>query len=165
LGQGKPGPTCNLPWRSGKGWTYEGGIRIPTFIAWPARLKPATTKVPGYTADLYPTLLELCGLPPRPQQHRDGKSLTSALRAAPDAILKERSLAWYYPHNHGSGHKPSAAIRHGSWKLIYYLDSARTELYDLDNDPGESTELSLRHPAEAESLREELLRWIDDTTE
>ncbi len=65
--------TCNLPLRSGEGWTLRSGIRIATSISWPAGLKPAARqRVPSYTADLYPTLLELCDLPLRPEQHRDG---------------------------------------------------------------------------------------------
>lgn len=163
LARDKPGPTSNLPWRSGKGWNYEGGIRIPTCIAWPGHLESSTTSVPGYTADLYPTLLELCGLPLQPQQHRDGRSLVGALHGAPDTALTERPLAWYYPHDHGSGHKASAAIRRGSWKLIYYLASEKTELYDLANDPAESIDLHAEHPDKAKVLREELLSWIDET--
>jgi arylsulfatase A-like enzyme len=158
-----PGPTCNLPWRSGKGWNYEGGIRVPAFIAWPGRLKPGTTSVPAYTADLFPTLLELCGLPLQPRQHLDGQSLVSALSGDPQAALLERPLTWYYPHEHGSGHKPSAAIRRGNWKLLYYLASGQTELYDLDRDPAESTDLSALHTARTDSLRQELLRWIQAT--
>lgn len=164
LGRGQPGPTCNLPWRSGKGWNYEGGTRISTYIAWPGHLKPGTSAVPAYTADLYPTLLELCGLPARPEQHLDGRSLVRALRGEPDAGLTDRALAWYYPHDHGSGHTPSAAIRRGGWKLIHYLESGTSELYDLANDPGETTDLSARQPERVKSLRDELLRWIDGTT-
>ena len=163
LARGNPGPTSNLPWRSGKGWCYEGGIRIPTLIAWPGQLKPSTTSVPGYTADLYPTLLDLCGLPLQPQQHIDGQSLASALRGTPEPALHDRRLAWYYPHDHGSGHKASAAIRRGGWKLIYYLASRKTELYDLAADPVEASDLSAVHPDKVTSLRDELLCWIDET--
>jgi len=162
---GKPrvGPTCNLPWRSGKGWNYEGGIRISTFVSWPGTLQPSTTDVPGFTADLYPTLLELCGLPLLPEQHVDGRSLVGALRGTADPALRDRMLAWYYPHDHGSGHRASAALRRGSWKLIHYLASGKTELYDLATDPGESKDLSAAHPDKTESLRAELLRWIAET--
>jgi arylsulfatase A-like enzyme len=165
LTQGQPGPTSNLPWRSGKGWCYEGGIRIPTFVSWPGHVTPTTTSVPGYTADLYPTLLELCGLPPEPQQHVDGRSLVSVLQGTPDKSLGDRPLAWYYPHDHGSGHRASAAIRRGSWKLIYYLANEQTELYDLATDPGETKDLRAVHSDKAESLRDELLSWIDETNQ
>jgi len=164
LARAQPGPTSNLPWRSGKGWTYEGGIRIPTFIAWPGHLPPSTSSVPAFTPDLYPTLLELCGLPLLPQQHIDGTSLASVLRGTPDAALGDRPLAWYYPHQHGSGHQPSAAIRRGSWKLIHYLEAGKTELYDLASDPAESRDLSSELPDQAASLRDELLKWINETT-
>jgi arylsulfatase A len=164
LARDKPGPTCNLPWRSGKGWLYEGGIRVPCFISWPAELQPATTDVPGYTADLYPTLLDLSGLPAQTAQCLDGRSLAGALRGAPDATLKERPLAWYYPHDHGSGHRAGAAIRRGNWKLVHYLASNESELYDLASDPGESTDLSTQHPDKTQSLLGELQEWIKSTS-
>lgn len=163
LGGGKPGPTCNLPWRGGKGWTYEGGIRIPTWIAWPGHLQPAVTSVPGSTADLFPTLLDLCAIPPGPLRF-DGRSLAGVLRGRPDEALQGRMLAWYYPHDHGSGHRPSAAIRRGSWKLIHRLDAATSELYDLKADPGEARDLAAEHPERAAALRAELLAWIVETT-
>jgi len=161
----QPGPTCNLPWRGGKGWNYEGGIRVSTFIAWPGRLQSSTTSVPAFTADLYPTLLELCGMPLQPTQHVDGQSLASALNGDPQPQLRERSLAWYYPHDHGSGHRPSAAIRRGDWKLIQYLKEDRTELYDLAADPGELHNLVAEQSEKASDLRNELSRWIDETTD
>jgi arylsulfatase A-like enzyme len=163
LAKGRTGPTCNLPLRSGKGWTYEGGIRVPCLISWPGHLTPAVLSTPAYTADLYPTLLELCGLDPRPTQHLDGHSLAALLRGQSDTATSKRSLAWYYPHNHGSGHPGSAAIRRGDLKLIYYLSGGQTELYDLAADPGEQHDLAAERPGPARELREELLRWIDAT--
>jgi arylsulfatase A len=163
LSTGGPGPTCNLPWRSGKGWNYEGGIRISTFFIWPGHLAPSTSHVPAFTADIYPTLLDLCGLPLQPQQHIDGQSLVSALRNFPSAALRDRPLAWYYPHDHGSGHKASAAIRRSSRKLIFYFENEEAELYDLERDPGETRNLIAEQPETARSLRDELLQWIADT--
>ncbi len=163
LARGKPGPTSNLPWRSGKGWNYEGGIRIPTVIAWPGRLRPRVANQPGYTADLYPTLLELSGLPAHPEQHLDGRSLAAVLRGERDEALLGRALAWYYPHTHGSGHKPSAALRRGNWKIIHQLPEGPSELYDLAADPGETTDLASKQSAKTEALRAELLRWIEQT--
>lgn len=158
-----PGPTSNLPFRGGKGWNYEGGIRVSTLIAWNGHLSPATTSVPAWTADLYPTLLDLCGLPLAPQQHLDGRSLTGPLRGVADNALVERPLVWYYPHDHGSGHKASAAIRRGPWKLIHYLASGQSELYHLTDDVGESTNLAAKEPERTARLRKELLAWIEAT--
>lgn len=159
----KVGPTCNLPWRGGKGWTYEGGIRIPTYISWPKGLKPSTCDVPSYTADIYPTLLELCGLPSQPAQHLDGRSLVGALRGQIPQSLQERSIGWYYPHDHNSGHKASAAIQRESWKLIHYLESQTSELYNLISDPGETTDLSKTDPERTKVMLAELVKWIDET--
>ena len=163
LARGRPGPTTNLPFRSGKGWTYEGGIRIPTVIAWPAGLKPRVTAVPAYTADFYPTLLELAGLAPRPDQHLDGRSLARVLREGGDPALQDRPLVWYYPHDHGSGHKPSAALRRGPWKIVHRLPDGPTELFNLADDPGETTDLAARQPERTAALRAELVRWIAQT--
>ena len=160
----RPGPTCNLPWRAGKGWLYEGGIRVTCLIRWPSGLKPATVDVPGYTADLYPTLLELCDLPARPEQCLDGRSLARALRGEADRVLTQRSLAWYYPHDHGSGHRAGAALRHGNWKLVRFFADNRTELYDLKADPGETLDVSREHPQQLQSLAQELDEWIASTT-
>jgi arylsulfatase A-like enzyme len=161
----RPGPTCNLPWRAGKGWLYEGGIRVTCLVRWPRGLQPTTVAVPAYTADLYPTLLELCELPAEPVQCRDGRSLARVLRGEPDPVLTERSLAWYYPHDHGSGHRAGAALRHGNWKLIRYFATDQTELYDLASDPGEQHEVSREHPEFVQSLVRELDMWIANTTE
>ena len=159
----RPGPTCNLPWRAGKGWTYEGGIRVPLWIRWPGTISPGDRDTPAVTADLYPTLLELCGLPPRPSQHLDGASLVSALEGSPNRRLRTRSLAWFYPHRHGSGHVPGAALRRGSWKLVYSLQSGAAELYDLEADPGETRDLARDHPRRTRALLKELQRWIAET--
>ncbi len=164
LGKDKPGPTCNLPFRCGKGWTYEGGIRIPTFVSWPGTVMPCELSVPGYMPDLYPTLLELCDLPLQPDQHLDGRSLAKPIKGLADESLDERPLTWYYPHNHGSGHRPSAAIRLGNWKLIHHLVSGESELYNLQVDPGESHNLSSQHKNKTVLLRDQLLDWIKVTT-
>ena len=164
-GKGKRmGPTSNLPLRDGKGWTYEGGTRIATIFSWPGTLEEAVVDTPGITMDLYPTLLELAGLPSRPEQHQDGLSLVSALQGEPSAELKERFLAWTYPHDHGSGHKPSRAIRKGVWKLVHSDRDGVSELYHLGNDLGERNDLSGMHPEKVALLKKELDDWIEATT-
>jgi len=114
--------------------------------------------------DLYPTLLELAGLPKRPEQHLDGRSLVTAIQGTPSSELESRFLAWHYPHRHGSGHTPSNAIRKGRWKLIHHVDPVESfELYDLENDIGEKEELSKINPDKAEELATELADWVKST--
>ena len=163
------GPTCCRPLRAGKGWTYEGGIRIPMMVAWPEKIKPRVCSTPGITMDIYPTLLELTGQNLRPQQHLDGHSLVSSIKGMPDDKLKNRILAWAYPHQHGSGHSPSNAIRSGDWKLIHLIDDKtktenRYELYNLRNDIGESENLAIKHHEKTHQLAGQLSTWLQATT-
>lgn len=161
----RPGPTSCLPLRAGKGWTYEGGIRIPMIMVWPPRIKPAESSIPTITMDLYPTILDLTDQPLRPQQHVDGRSLASAISGNPSEELRTRFLAWTYPHHHGSRHTPSNAIRSGNWKLIHHTDEQTTpknrfELYDLSNDVGETQNLTHERPEITKRLAAELENWL-----
>lgn len=162
--KGNPGVTCNLPLRSGKGWSYEGGIRIPTIIYWPEKINPGTSDIPNISMDIYPTLLELTDQKLLPKQHLDGHSLASALIGEPNDTLKTRALYWTYPHRHGSGHRPSHAIRREGWKLIHTDEDNKDELYHLDQDLGEKTDLAKKHPEKVKALKAELMQWIEKTT-
>ncbi|HIQ22621.1 MAG TPA: DUF4976 domain-containing protein [Planctomycetes bacterium] len=151
-------PTCNLPLRAGKGWCYEGGIRVPLIIRAPGVTRPGSTcHVPVISTDFYPTILQLAGLPLRPEQHQDGLSLTPLLRGA-DRLARQ-AIFWHYPHYHGSAWKPGAAIRCGPWKLIEFFEDRRAELYNLDQDIGERQELSAAFPEKKAELLDRLHRW------
>lgn len=147
--------TSNAPLRAGKGTLYEGGIRVPWIVVAPGVAAPGTASdVPVVTADLYPTLLELAGLPARPRQHVDGTSIVPALRGDP---LGERSLCWHFPHY--SVAPPAAAIRRGDWKLVEWFEDGRTELFNLRDDVGESVDLAARQPDRARALHASLVAW------
>lgn len=154
-------PTSTFPLRAGKGWLYEGGIRGPLIIAWPGVTgiggAPSISDVPATSMDLYPTLLAIAGLPPRPDQHLDGLSLVPLLRGG-DALERE-ALFWHFPHYHGSGNRPSGAVRLGDLKLVEWFEDGRTELYDLKTDPGETNDIAKRDSSETARLRDMLARW------
>ena len=166
LKSGRVGPTSCRPMRAGKGWNYEGGIRIPTLISWPGRL-PSGHKIeqPAITMDLYPTILELAGLELNPRQHIDGMSLMPLLQKSPQPEVEQRFLAWHYPHNHGSGHTPSSALRRGDYKLLIRQGQAAHELYDLSEDPSEQNDLSQQNPELTAELADLLQRWIETTSQ
>ncbi len=90
---GNQPPTINTPLRDGKGTLYEGGTRVPLMWSWPGHIKPGTTSdaVVGHI-DLYPTLLDLLGLPRPAQQKIDGVSYARVLksegRARPQGVLQ-----------------------------------------------------------------------------
>lgn len=156
---GASAPTSNHPLRAGKGTPYEGGVRVPLLIAWPGIIPAGrTTEFPTITPDLYPTLLELAGVPDAPAHTADGVSLASLLRGGPAPV--RTSIYWHYPHYHSSGATPYGAVRSGNWKWIEYDELGRPpELYDLENDPGESTNRAALNPEMAKQLSADLAAW------
>ena len=109
-------PTANLTLRAGKGWLYEGGIRVPAIIAGPGVKAGAVVETPAVTTDVYPTLLSLAGLDLRPAQHRDGVNLRPLLSGS--GTIARDAIFIHFPHYHGSGNRPSSAVRERDWKLI-----------------------------------------------
>src|SRR5205823_12521348 len=84
-------PTSNLPLRLGKGWLYEGGVRVPLIVYWPGKTRPGSTSgVPVVSDDFYPTLLKMAGLPARP--NLDGRSFAPLLQGADK--LDRQALYW-----------------------------------------------------------------------
>lgn len=156
-------PTTNFTLRAGKGYLYEGGIREPLIIRYPSLLTAgAVISEPVIHTDLYPTLLDLAGLPLMPRQHRDGRSLKPLLQQG--GSLGSRYLFWYFPHYSGGlGGRPSAAIREGRYKLIRFFEDNRTELYDIDQDIGEQHDQSTTLPSVRKTLEKKLNKWMRKT--
>jgi len=153
----KMGPGSNSPLRAGKGWLYEGGVREPTIIRAPGVTKAGSiSNEPIVSMDFFPTMLELAGLPPKPNFHADGLSIVPVLKGKKG---KTRSLYWHYPHYHGSTWRPGSSIRDGDWKLIKFYDYEKVELYNLKNDPSESKDLSKQNPEKTQKLENKLIAW------
>jgi len=156
----RPGPTCNLPLRSGKGWLYEGGIRVPLIVWSPeivAGQRGAVLTAPVLSTDYLPTLLQLAGLKQPAGVGEDGQSFAAALRG--EAVVPTRPLAWHYPHYHGSEWTPGAAYQRDGWKLIEFYEQGDAELYNLSSDPGERVNLASQQPQQLAELRRELRDW------
>ncbi|MEZ4697292.1 MAG: sulfatase [Rhodothermales bacterium] len=154
-------PTSNAPLRAGKGWLYEGGIRIPMIVRLPDNRGAGTEiRTPASTEDILPTLADLAGIKPMPDS-LDGVSLVPALEGR-GIERAGSSLYWHFPHYHGSGNRPSAAIREGDYKLIEWFEDGKTELYDLQVDESESHDLSDAQPALASELEEKLNAWLKE---
>lgn len=151
--------TDNAPARAGKATLYEGGTRVPLLIKWPGITRPnSTSSVPVISNDLYPTLLEMAGVPLPPAQPRDGLSLLPLLQGA--GTLRREALFWHFPHYH-SGVKPGGSVRAGDWKLIEFFEDNRVELYNLKDDLGENHDLVVTRPEKAGELRKLLHDWRD----
>jgi arylsulfatase A-like enzyme len=151
-------PTSNLPYRGGKGWVYEGGIREPFLVKWPGVTKPGSVcDVPVMSLDFYPTLLEAAGAKPKPGQLVDGVSLAPLLKG--EKALPREALFWHYPHYSNQGGFPGGAVRVGDWKLVERYEDGRVHLYNLPADPGERRDLAAEQPEKVHELRTRLHQW------
>ena len=150
-------PTSNLPFRGGKGWMYEGGIREPLLVRWPSVVHAGKViQTPVSSPDFFPTLLEVAGKSRQPDQILDGVSLLPLLK---DGALPERSIFWHYPHYGNQGGAPGSAVRRGDWKLIHWHEDNSVELFNLAADVGETTNLAAQEPHRVASLQAELHAW------
>jgi arylsulfatase A-like enzyme len=153
--------TANAPLRAGKGWLYEGGIRAPLVVRWPGTISAGTVVLaPALSMDLFPTLLELVGLPGRPADHVDGRSLAGSMLDGDEEV--HEALYWHFPHYHGSGNRPGGAVRIGDLKLVEWFEDDAVELYDLSTDLGERRDLSSERPDDAARLLSALHDWRTD---
>jgi arylsulfatase len=149
----------NTPFRSTKLTAYEGGIRTPLIVSWPAviRQRGGITGEVGHVMDLMPTFLDVAGasypadfhgrepLPP------EGRSLLPVLRGQP--WPGHDTLCWRVPLNR--------AIRSGNWKLVESPESKAWELYDLAADGTETENLAARYPDIVKDLAARWQRWAD----
>ncbi len=154
-----PRITHNTPYRAGKGFVYEGGLRIPLIVRWPGRV-PAGTVVdaPVINTDWIPTLMELAGRPAPPGL--DGVSLAALLTGRGPA--PRRSLFWHFPHYTNQGSRPSGAMREDNWMLVEFYDDDAVELYDITTDIGETRNVAAQHPDRVAKMRAALAAWRQD---
>jgi arylsulfatase A-like enzyme len=151
-------PTSNLPLRAGKGWLYEGGIRVPLIIRWPGVTRPSSvSSEPVMTTDFFPTILEMAGLGPALSPGLDGVSLVPLLKD--QRTLPRESIYWHFPHYSDTGGVPGAVVRSGDWKLIEFFEDGRVELYNIKADVGERSDLAQSQPDKAAELRSDLHAW------
>ena len=156
---GRVAPTSVFPLRAGKGWLYEGGIRIPQLIKTPGNSKNVKIEDVTVSYDLFPTILDYVGL--KRETEIDGKSLMPILKG--ESKIDRDDVFWHFPHYHGSLWKPGSAIRHGDWKLVQHFESNTVELYDLKNDIGEMDDLSLNFPEKTQDLLNRLNNLRQET--
>jgi uncharacterized sulfatase len=156
-------PTSNRPLRAGKGFLYEGGIRVPLIVRWPGVTQPgATSDAAVTTLDVAATLLDAAGVERPPEVVLDGRSLRDVLAGQAAAA---RDLCWHYPHYANQGGRPAGALiagdgpRPGSEKLVEHFEDGRVELFDLESDPGERHDLSKERPERARALAARLAAW------
>ena len=159
------GVTLNGPLRAGKSTLYEGGIRVPLIVRWPGTIEPgAVSSLPVTTVDFYPSFCDLAGLRPDRRPPLDGVSLLRLFRN-PEAKFPRKALYWHYPLSspHFLGGRSSGAIRMDDWKLHEDFTTGKRELYNLNDDVGESRDLASQMPGKVADLHRRLQRWREQT--
>jgi arylsulfatase A-like enzyme len=148
----------NDPWRDGKQSHYDGGLRVPFMIRWPARIDAGQhCDYAGLVFDLFPTFLELAGVPI--PNDLDAVSLTALLDGK--KIEDDREL--YFTRREGGpayGGKSYEAIIVGKWKLLQNDPYSPLELYNLEQDPYETTDQSANNPQTVQRLSKMLRHHI-----
>jgi arylsulfatase A-like enzyme len=144
----------NAPLRGFKQMDYEGGIHVPFIVSWPAQLEGGKKcDVPMWSIDLFATALDASGLPMPKDKPLDGKSILPALKGETDNLHDE--LYWS-----SAGAKGKWAIRSGNWKLVAEKD--RIELFHLEKDLSETTDLAAIHPKVVSELTDKYNAWLDE---
>ena len=150
--------TSNAPLRAGKGYLYEGGIRVPLIVRRPGIVEAGSTSgAPVTSTDYLPTMVEIAGLQPSPGVTLDGVSLVPALEQTGE--LDREAIFWHYPHHDIDGAEPGSIIRQGDYKLIEFFDDPRVELYNLADDISETTDLASKMPEKARAMARMLADW------
>jgi arylsulfatase A len=154
-----PIPTSMFPLRKWKGHIYEGGIRVPAIISWPGKIKEGIESDMYYsTVDYLPTLCEITGIKKLPE-NVDGISILQSLLNADSDMQPDRPLYWHYPHFSNQLGRPAGAVRSGKYKLVELYENDKLELYDLESDISESTDLSEKMPGKTNELYRLLVNW------
>lgn len=167
IGLEENGITDHAPLKGGKGTFYEGGIRVPLIVQWPGVVRPGTTSdEPVTSIDFYPTLLQATAGTPAEGYPLSGSSFLPVLKNA-SASLDRDGLYWHFPgylQAYGPGDwrtTPVSVIRSGPWKLLKFYEDDRVELYNLEEDIGETRNRADQRPEKRTQLLDQLEAWLD----
>lgn len=158
---GDPPPTSNAPFRAGKGFLHDGGLRVPLLLRLPGFADGGRTiDAPVSTGDLTATIGALAGI--APPAEGDFRDLAASLGAAPPPAAADREFFWHQPHYTNQGGRPGGAVRRGRWKLLEHFEDGSLELFDVAADPGERVDRAAAEPALVAELRGRLEAWRRD---
>ena len=133
---------------------FEGGIRVPGLVRWPGKIEPGTVSdVPVIGTDIFSTICEIVGIPLPDDRVIDGVSMIPAFAGKP----VDRSIPLYW-RTHISKPECRVAMRVGDWKIVGHVDLTSFLLFNLADDPNETTDLSAREPERFREMTQQLLK-------
>lgn len=154
----------NQPLNSGKGSSYEGGIREPMLVYWPNHT-PKGSVCNDYVIieDFFPSILEMAQIDDYETiQKVDGVSFIPFLKQD-SGPAQQRDLFWHFPNKwglSGPGIGTYSAIRSGEWKLIYFYRDRSFELFNINEDIGETQNRKDEHPELVKELAHKLGNYL-----
>lgn len=161
LSTAESSPTCNYPLNEGKGWSYEGGVRVPLIAYWKNKIEPNVLSDRIITStDFYSTFLDVASDNKKQDSHKDGESFYESL--INKSSKRENPIYWHYPHYGNQGGTPYSAIRKGKYKLIYFYENKKYKLYNLQSDISEEWDISFENKTISDELMGLLKTWIKD---
>lgn len=154
-------PTTNGPLRAGKGWLYEGGIRVPLIMYWKGKIMAGSNvEIPVSTADLFPTIASAINEHYKKETSIDGDNIFYLLTNP--STYQQRKIFWHYPHYSNQGGKPGSAIRLGDFKLIYNYEDESSELYNIRKDIGEKNNIAGTNKKLVKKMKKKLFYWLKE---
>ena len=151
--------TSNAPLKAEKGTVFEGGIREPLLVKWPAVIPAGSSSSQLISSiDFFPTFVSLAEGKLPTEQIFDGQNFAAQLKG--EAEDTSRTLFWHYPVYHHD--RPAGAVRQGPWKLVEFFDTQEVELYDLGTDIGEQFNVAEKYPDKKMELSRLLTEWREE---
>lgn len=146
----------NSPFRGWKWTIYEGGIREPLIVRWPGQVPAGRVDRTSVLniVDFIPTFCRLSGAQMPEGYDSDGVDITDAFAGRP--FERRRPMFWHHPR---ARKEPVLATRDGDMKLLINPDNSNPELYNLEADPSETTNLAANKPADVQRLAQPLIEW------
>ena len=165
---GVGGITDMSPLRGSKGMLYEGGIREPMIVRWPGKVSPGTRcDIPVIGVDFYPTFIKIAGIRKPSGLILDGKNIVPLFTGKNK--YKKREIFWHFPAYLQATKRylpgliwrttPVSVIRKGGWKLLEFFEDGHLEMYNLEEDIGETNNLVAQMPGKSKNLHKKLLKW------